>query len=46
LSALADELEEYDGSTGTVWFPVDQPLPRQLTARLIEVKLPHLRASA
>jgi uncharacterized protein YdhG (YjbR/CyaY superfamily) len=46
LSELADELESYDWSKGTLRFPVDQPLPRQLTARLVEVKLAHLRSSA
>lgn len=46
LSELADELEGYDWNMGTLRFPIDEPLPRQLTARLIEVKPAHLRSSA
>jgi uncharacterized protein YdhG (YjbR/CyaY superfamily) len=45
LSQVADELEGYDWSKGTLRFPIDEPLPRQLTARLVEVKLAHLRPS-
>jgi uncharacterized protein YdhG (YjbR/CyaY superfamily) len=46
LSELADELDGYDWSKGTLRFPIDQPLPRKLVARLVEVKLAHLRSSA
>jgi uncharacterized protein YdhG (YjbR/CyaY superfamily) len=46
LSELADELDGYAWSRGTLRFPIDEPLPRQLTGRLVEVKLAHLRSSA
>jgi uncharacterized protein YdhG (YjbR/CyaY superfamily) len=39
-------LDGYDWSKGTLRFPIDQSLPRQLTARLVEVKLVHLRSSS
>ena len=39
LTALADELSGYDWSRGTLRFPVDEPLPRALVARLIETRL-------
>jgi uncharacterized protein YdhG (YjbR/CyaY superfamily) len=44
LGELADELEGYTWSKGTLRFPIDEPLPRELTARLVEVKLAHLRS--
>jgi hypothetical protein len=37
LSELADELDGYDWSKDTLRFLIDQRLPRQLTARLVEV---------
>jgi uncharacterized protein YdhG (YjbR/CyaY superfamily) len=46
LSELADELEGYDRSKGTLRFKIDQPLPRRLIVRLVEVRLAHLRSSA
>lgn len=42
LTDLADLLDGYDWSKGTLRFPVDQPLPPELVARLVEVKLAHL----
>jgi uncharacterized protein YdhG (YjbR/CyaY superfamily) len=46
LSELSDELEGYDWSKGTLRFPVNEPLPHRLTARLVELKLAHLRSSS
>jgi uncharacterized protein YdhG (YjbR/CyaY superfamily) len=43
LTELADLLDGYDWSKGTLRFAVDDPLPRELVARLVEVKLAHLR---
>jgi uncharacterized protein YdhG (YjbR/CyaY superfamily) len=37
--ALADELAGYEKSTGSLHFPVDQPLPRELVGKLIAVRL-------
>jgi uncharacterized protein YdhG (YjbR/CyaY superfamily) len=37
--ALADELAAYQKTTGSLHFPVDQPLPAQLVERLITVRL-------
>jgi uncharacterized protein YdhG (YjbR/CyaY superfamily) len=45
LTELADELDGYDWSKGTLRFPTDEPLPRDLVARLVEAKLAHLRAT-
>jgi uncharacterized protein YdhG (YjbR/CyaY superfamily) len=42
LTALADVLDAYDWSKGTLRFPVDAPLPRELVARLVEVRLADL----
>jgi uncharacterized protein YdhG (YjbR/CyaY superfamily) len=42
LTELADVLEGYDWSKGTLRFPADEPLPRELVGRLVEVKLAHL----
>lgn len=39
LTELADQLDGYDWSKGTLRFPVDEPLPPDLVARLVEVKL-------
>jgi uncharacterized protein YdhG (YjbR/CyaY superfamily) len=41
LTELADVLERYDWSKGTLRFAVDDPLLRELVARLVEVKLAH-----
>ncbi len=40
---LADELTGWSTSKGTVRFPVDQPLPRELVARLVEARLREIR---
>jgi uncharacterized protein YdhG (YjbR/CyaY superfamily) len=36
---LGDELASYHKSTGALRFPVDQPLPPALVAKLVEVRL-------
>jgi len=36
---LADELASYRKSTGALRFPVDQPLPASLVAKLVAVRL-------
>lgn len=46
LTELADVLDEYNWSKGTLRFPVDERLPRELVARLVEVKLAHLYSTA
>lgn len=45
LTEIADELDGYDWSKGTLRFPVDAPLPRELVVRLVEVKRAHLSES-
>ena len=39
LEVLRDEVSSYSTSKGTLRFPVDTPLPRQLVERLIAVRL-------
>ena len=36
---LPDELEGYSMSTGALRFPVDEPLPRELVAKLVAVRV-------
>ena len=43
LSELADDLAGYVSTPGSLHFPVDQPLPRPLVEKLIEVRLRQLR---
>ena len=38
LAELGDVVAGYDTSTGTLRFPVDEPLPVELVRRLIEVR--------
>jgi uncharacterized protein YdhG (YjbR/CyaY superfamily) len=45
LSELADDLQAYDWSKGTLKFPVDEPLPSPLVARLVEARLAQLGRS-
>jgi uncharacterized protein YdhG (YjbR/CyaY superfamily) len=45
LAEVADQLDGYDWSKGTLRFPVDEPLSDELVARLVEVKLRHLASS-
>lgn len=42
LTEIADELDGYDWSRGTLRFPPDEPLPRELIERLVAVKQAHL----
>ena len=42
LTEMAGELDDYEWSKGTLRFPVDEPLPRELVVRLVEVKQAHL----
>jgi uncharacterized protein YdhG (YjbR/CyaY superfamily) len=42
LPELADELEPYEWSKGTLRFPVDKPLQKDLISRLIAVRMGQL----
>jgi uncharacterized protein YdhG (YjbR/CyaY superfamily) len=42
LSELVDDLAGYVSTPGSLHFPVDQPLPRSLVEKLIEVRLREL----
>jgi uncharacterized protein YdhG (YjbR/CyaY superfamily) len=44
LEALAEELAGYRLWKGTINFPADRPLPAELVARLIEVRIAEHRA--
>ena len=44
LSELADELEGYVWSKGTLKFALDEPLPKALVQRLVEARLEQLGA--
>ena len=39
LPVLADHLTDYEWATGTLRFPIDQPLPDRLVKALIEERL-------
>ena len=39
LDKLSDELASYERTKGSLHFPVDQPLPRELVRRLVQVRL-------
>jgi hypothetical protein len=39
LPELADELVDYEWSTGALQFAIDQPLPAELVARLVAIRL-------
>ena len=43
LSELAGDLAGYARTPGSLHFPVDQPLPRPLVEKLIEVRLRQVR---
>jgi uncharacterized protein YdhG (YjbR/CyaY superfamily) len=43
LPELADDLAGYVRTPGSLHFPVDQPLPRPLVEKLIEVRLRQVR---
>ncbi|MGO4340174.1 iron chaperone [Pedococcus sp. 2YAF34] len=42
LADLGDALEDYEHTSGSLHFPVDQPLPDELVRRLVEAKLARL----
>lgn len=42
LPELADELQPYEWSKGTLKFPIDESLPSSLVVRLVEVRLAQL----
>lgn len=42
LVELEDALGGYNWDKGTLRFPIDEPLPKELVARLVEVRLNHL----
>jgi uncharacterized protein YdhG (YjbR/CyaY superfamily) len=42
---LTEEVAAYTTSTGALRFPIDAPLPRELVARLIEVRMSQAFAS-
>ncbi len=39
LDKLTDDLGDYQGTKGSLHFPVDCPLPRQLVARLLDTRM-------
>jgi uncharacterized protein YdhG (YjbR/CyaY superfamily) len=39
LSQLTDVLEPYERTKGSLHFPIDQPLPRDVVRRLLQVRL-------
>lgn len=45
LATLDDELSAYTWSKGTLRFPVDEPPPKELVARLVEARLDELSAA-
>ena len=43
LGQLGDELREYTMTKSALHFPVDRPLPKEIVARLIAVRLAEMR---
>lgn len=39
IEAFKDELSVYDGSKGTVRFPIDEPLPLDLISRIVKFRV-------
>ena len=39
LDKLGDELASYDSTKGSLHFPIDEPLPRRLVKRLVDIRL-------
>ena len=44
LSGLANELDGYDWSKGTLRFPIDAPLPHSLIVKLVEARVRQITA--
>ena len=44
IPELAQELEGYTSTPGSLHFPIDQPLDKRIVERLIEVRLRQIRA--
>ena len=44
LAEAAEQLEDYEWSKGTLRFPIDQPLPREIVERLVAIRLRQLDA--
>lgn len=44
IPELADELESYSSTPGSLHFPIDKPLDKRVVERLIEVRLRQIRA--
>jgi len=42
LPALADDLADFDGTKGSLHFPVDEPLPPALVQKLVATRLREL----
>jgi uncharacterized protein YdhG (YjbR/CyaY superfamily) len=42
LPALAADLAGYEGTKGSLHFPVDQPLPAALVTKLVKIRLREL----
>jgi len=42
LPALAADIADYDGTTGSLHFTVDQPLPNDLVTKLVTARLQQL----
>lgn len=43
IPALSEELNEYQGTKGSLHFSVDRPLPRELVERLLAVRMAQAR---
>lgn len=46
LEAFKDELAGYKGSKGAVQFPLDQPLPMDLIARIVQYRIAEMAIKA
>ncbi|GAB2528936.1 iron chaperone [Spirosoma aerophilum] len=46
LDAFKDELSQYKGAKGSVQFPIDQPLPLELIAKITQFRLAQNLAKA
>jgi uncharacterized protein YdhG (YjbR/CyaY superfamily) len=46
LGELRDDLAAYEGTPGSLHFPIDQPLPKALVKKLITVRLKEARRRA